>query len=375
MIGPNERTSLHIQVRRVYFHARQKKVTPIKQENKKIRKITMTTIKDVARLAGVSTTTVSHVINKTRFVAENTTKKVSAAIDTLNYAPSAVARSLKCNSTRTIGMLVTKSTNPFFAEVVHGVEEYCYKEGYTLILCNTEGNVAKQCDYLRMLTEKRVDGLFIMCSDINQELMSLLEKKQDLPMLVMDWGRQHMHIDCIRDNAEEGGYLATKHFIDNGHTNIACISGQLDKIICQMRLRGFRRALAEAGLTENPNWVVEANFECDGAAEAAKKLLLNDVLPTAVFCFNDIMALAAISTFQQAGLNVPDDISIIGYDNIDLAPFFSPPLTSINQPKNQLGKTAIKLLLKRLSNKESQQQIFEMQPELIVRCTVKNLNG
>ncbi|CZF85685.1 HTH-type transcriptional repressor PurR [Grimontia marina] len=335
----------------------------------------MATIKDVARLAGVSTTTVSHVINKTRFVAENTTKKVWAAVDELNYAPSAVARSLKCNSTRTIGMLVTKSTNPFFAEVVHGVEEYCYKEGYTLILCNTEGNLSKQRDYLRMLAEKRVDGLLVMCSDLNEELLSLLEKKQDLPMVVMDWGTEHINTDCIQDNAELGGYIATKHFIENGHTKIGCISGQMDKLTCRERLDGFRKALEEAGLTYNPDWIVEADFECDSAEEAANKLVALEERPTAIFCFNDIMALAAISTFRQAGLDVPNDISIIGYDNIDLAGFFSPPLTTIHQPKNRLGKTAIKLLMERLANKENQQQIFEMQPELIVRRSVKNLNN
>lgn len=335
----------------------------------------MATIKDVARLAGVSTTTVSHVINKTRFVAENTTRKVWAAVDELNYAPSAVARSLKCNSTRTIGMLVTKSTNPFFAEVVHGVEEYCYNEGYTLILCNTEGNLAKQRDYLRMLAEKRVDGLLVMCTDLNEELLALLEKKKDLPMVVMDWGARHVNTDRIQDNAELGGYIATKHFIDNGHTKIGCISGQMDRLTCHERLQGFRKALDEAGLLYNPDWVVEADFECDSTVEAANKLVALEDRPTAVFCFNDIMALAAISTFRQAGLDVPNDISVIGYDNIDLAGFFSPPLTTIHQPKNRLGKTAIKLLMERLANKENQQQIFEVQPELVVRRSVRNLNA
>lgn len=333
----------------------------------------MATIKDVARLAGVSTTTVSHVINKTRFVAESTTKKVWAAVDDLNYAPSAVARSLKCNSTRTIGMLVTKSTNPFFAEVVHGVEEYCYNEGYTLILCNTEGNISKQRDYLRMLAEKRVDGVLVMCSDISDELLALLEKKQDLPMVVMNWGTENVNTDCIQDNAQLGGYLATKHLIDNGHTKIACISGQLDRLTCQTRLAGYRKALHEAGIEENPSWIVEADFECDSAVEAAKKLISHGDRPTAVFCFNDIMALAAISTFRQAGLDVPNDMSVVGYDNIDLAGFFSPPLTTIHTPKRRLGKTAIKLLMERLANKESEQQVFEMQPELVVRRSVKNL--
>ncbi|WBA15922.1 HTH-type transcriptional repressor PurR [Salinivibrio proteolyticus] len=334
----------------------------------------MATIKDVARLAGVSTTTVSHVINKTRFVAEKTTEKVWQAVEELNYAPSAVARSLKCNTTRTLGMLVTKSTNPFFAELVHGVEDYCYKQGYTLILCNTEGNLEKQRDYLRMLSEKRVDGLIVVCSDLNEDLMLLLEKKRDLPMVVMDWGSHHIDTDRIEDNAELGGYLATKHFIDNGHTKIGCISGQMDKNTCKHRLNGYFRALKEANIPVNKNWLIEADFEADQAQIAAKQLATMSDRPTAVFCFNDIMALAAISTFNEHGLKVPDDISVIGYDNIDLTEYFSPPLTTIHQPKRRLGKTAVKLLLARIANNETQQQVFEMQPALVSRQSVKTLS-
>jgi LacI family purine nucleotide synthesis repressor len=334
----------------------------------------MATIKDVARLAGVSTTTVSHVINKTRFVAEKTTEKVWQAVEELNYAPSAVARSLKCNTTRTLGMLVTKSTNPFFAELVHGVEDYCYKQGYTLILCNTEGNLEKQRDYLRMLSEKRVDGLIVVCSDLNEDLMLLLEKKRDLPMVVMDWGSHHIDTDRIEDNAELGGYLATKHFIDNGHTKIGCISGQMDKNTCKHRLNGYFRALKEANIPVNENWLIEADFEADQAQIAAKQLATMSDRPTAVFCFNDIMALAAISTFNEHGLKVPDDISVIGYDNIDLTEYFSPPLTTIHQPKRRLGKTAVKLLLARIANNETQQQVFEMQPALVSRQSVKTLS-
>ncbi len=234
----------------------------------------MATIKDVARLAGVSTTTVSHVINKTRFVAEATQKKVWSAIDDLNYAPSAVARSLKCNSTRTLGMLVTKSTNPFFAEVVHGVEEYCYREGYTLILCNTEGNPTKQRDYLRMLAEKRVDGLLVMCSDLSDDLIAHLERQRaDLPMVVMDWGSRHISADSIQDNAELGGYIATKYLIEQGHSAIGCLAGPLDKLTCQERLNGFTKAMKEAGLSVNKDWILEAILKPTPRLNQPKSLL------------------------------------------------------------------------------------------------------
>lgn len=187
----------------------------------------MATIKDVARLAGVSTTTVSHVINKTRFVAEATQEKVMQAVQDLNYSPSAVARSLKCNSTRSIGMLVTQSTNPFFSEVIDGVESYCYRQGYTLILCNTGGIYEKQRDYIRMLAEKRVDGILVMCSDLTEELLAMLDSYNDIPKVIMDWGPQSSQADKIIDNSEEGGYLATKYLINNGHKDIACLKWPL----------------------------------------------------------------------------------------------------------------------------------------------------
>lgn len=333
----------------------------------------MATIKDVARIAGVSTTTVSHVINKTRFVAEATQEKVLAAVKELNYAPSAVARSLKCNTTRTIGMLVTQSTNQFFSEVIDGVESYCYRQGYTLILCNTGGIYEKQRDYVRMLAEKRVDGILVMCSDMTPELMEMLEGHSDIPKVIMDWGLEDSQADTIMDNSEEGGYIATKHLIDNGHKDIACLSGHFSKMACKERIIGFRRAMAEANLPVNEDWILEGNFECDTAVLAADKILAMDHKPTAVFCFNDTMALGLMSRLQQKGVKVPDDISVVGYDNIELSEYFSPPLTTIHQPKRRVGKNAFEILLERIKNKAHDRRVFEMHPELVARNTVKKL--
>lgn len=330
----------------------------------------MATIKDVARLAGVSTTTVSHVINHTRFVAEATTLKVQNAIEQLNYAPSAAARSLKCNTTQTIGMLVTKSTNPFFAEVVHGVEAYCYENGYTLILCNTEGDLTKQQDYLRMLAEKRVDGLLVMCSDLNDRLLALLERYHEVPMVVMDWAPNNSTPDRLQDNAEQGGYIATKYLIEQGHSDIGCLTGQKDKHTCQQRLNGFRHAMNEAKLPVREEWLMEGDFECDSAVQAAHHLLSLSHRPTAMFCFNDIMAMALISTLSQNGVRVPQDMSVIGYDNIELANYFSPPLTTVHQPKRRLGHTAVRILLERMKNGDRAPMTFEMHPEMVIRHSV-----
>lgn len=334
----------------------------------------MATIKDVARLAGVSTTTVSHVINKTRFVAETTQEKVKAAVQELNYAPSAVARSLKCNSTRTIGMLVTQSTNLFFSEVIDGVESYCYRQGYTLILCNTGGIYEKQRDYIQMLAEKRVDGILVMCSDLTEELLAMLDRHADIPKVIMDWGPESSQADKIIDNSEEGGYIATKYLIDKGHTDIACLSGHFEKLACSERIAGFRRAHQEANLSVNEDWILEGNFECDTAVLAAEKIVKMDKRPTAVFCFNDTMALGLMSRLQQRGIRIPEDISVIGYDNIELAEYFSPPLTTVHQPKRRVGKTAFEILLERIKNKEHDKRIFEMHPEIVERATIRDLN-
>ncbi|MBE8567516.1 HTH-type transcriptional repressor PurR [Vibrio sp. OPT20] len=334
----------------------------------------MATIKDVARLAGVSTTTVSHVINKTRFVAEATQEKVNKAVDELNYAPSAVARSLKCNTTRTIGMLVTQSTNLFFSEVIDGVESYCYRQGYTLILCNTGGIYEKQRDYIRMLAEKRVDGILVMCSDLTEELRGMLDRHADIPKVIMDWGPESSQADKIIDNSEEGGYLATKYLIDHGHSKIACLSGHLDKAACVERIAGYKRALNEAKIAADDNMIIEGNFECDTAVLAAEKIIKMVDRPTAVFCFNDTMALGLMSRLQEKGIRIPEDISVIGYDNIELAEYFSPPLTTVHQPKRRVGKNAFEILLERIKDKDHEKRVFEMHPEIVERSTVKRLN-
>ena len=189
----------------------------------------------------------------------------------------------------------------------------------------------------------------------------------------MDWSAKNISTDRIQDNAELGGYIATKHLIDNGHRKIGCITGPLNKLTCQERLSGFRRALKEANIKENPNWIIEADFEYASAAFATKEILKQTLRPSALFCFNDNMALAAISSFQLNGVNVPEDISIIGYDNIDFAAFSSPPLTSIHQPKFQLGVEAAQLLLERIHNKSIEKQVLELKPKLIQRNSVRSI--
>ena len=333
----------------------------------------MATIKDVAKMAGVSTTTVSHVINKTRFVAEETEKLVLQAIQDLKYSPSAVARSLKVNTTKSIGMIVTTSEAPYFAEIIHAVEEHCYRQGYSLFLCNTQNNAEKIRNHLDMLAQKRVDGILVMCSEYLPDSLNILTNFETIPMVVMDWG-PNVDTDIIQDNSFNGGYLATQHLIENGHTHIGIIAGELSKTTAKTRYEGFVHAMQEAGLTINPNWVMEGFFEPEDGYEYMNKILRQDTLPTAVFCCNDVMALGAISAIGERGLRVPDDISIIGYDNIHASRFYAPPLTTIHQSKSRLGVQAVNLLFERINHKSEQRETIEIHPELVVRKSVKKIS-
>lgn len=333
----------------------------------------MATIKDVANKAGVSISTVSHVLNSTRFVAEATKERVYQAIKELNYAPSAVARSLKVNRTRTLGMLVTTSTNPFFAEVIRGVEETCAAQGYTLILSSSGGDPLRQQASLKMLIEKRVDGILVMLSEDASELYSLLGTHPELPQVLMEWGHTQGDIYRIHDNPEQGGYLATRHLIDKGHTAIGCITGPADKSLTIDRLAGFRRAMQEAGLQENPQWIVEGDFEPEGGYAAAEALFAKPTQPTALFVFSDPMALGVLSAAHQHGKRVPDDLSVIGYDDVPMANYFSPPLTTIHQPKYRLGQKAAAILLAKVNKEEPQSKVLTLHPELIERSSVRDL--
>ncbi|EGQ9852880.1 substrate-binding domain-containing protein [Vibrio cholerae] len=333
----------------------------------------MATMKDIARLAGVSTSTVSHAINKSRFVSDEIAERVNNAAQQLNYAPSALARSLKMNRTKTIGMLVTTSTNPFFGEVVKGVERSCYHQGYNLILCNTEGDNQRMKASINTLLQKRVDGLLLMCSTLEGERLDVFDRYPDIPVVVMDWGPILFASDKIQDNSLQGGYMAAKHLIECGHREIGCITGPLIRHQAQMRYEGYKRALAEAGIAINPDWIVESDFECEGGYQAFEKLYQRGKLPSALFVSNDMMAMGVIQAASQRGLRVPDDLSLIGYDDVHIAKFMTPALTTIHQPKYRLGKAAVDTLLYRLENPDTTAQVVQLEPTLVVRNSVRKL--
>jgi len=272
-------------------------------------------------------------------------------------------------------MIVTTSESPYFAEIIHAVEDHCYRQGYSLFLCNTQNDPEKIKNHVEMLAKKRVDGLLVMCSEYTQHSLDVLSSFSSVPMVVMDWG-PNTDTDIIEDNSFTGGYLATKHLIDCGHKAIGLIAGELDKTTARTRYEGFVKAMNEANLPIHENWIMEGFFEPEDGYECMNKILAQDNLPTAVFCCNDVMALGAISAITEKGLRVPDDISIIGYDNIHSSRFYAPPLTTIHQSKSRLGAQAVNLLFERIANKDNdnhEKHRIAIHPELVIRKSVRNL--
>lgn len=318
-------------------------------------------------MAGVSTSTVSHVINKDRFVSDAVREKVETAIKTLNYAPSALARSLKINQTRTIGMLITASTNPFYSELVRGVERSCFERGYSLVLCNTEGDEQRMNSNLETLMQKRVDGLLLLCTETHQPSQEIMQRYPSIPTVMMDWAPFNGDSDLIQDNSLLGGDMATQYLINKGFTRIACITGPLDKTPARLRLEGYREAMTRAGLTIREGDEIESDFEFGGGFDAMQTLLAMNERPQAVFIGNDAMAVGAYQALYQAGLKIPQDMAIVGYDDIELARYMTPPLTTIHQPKDELGELAIDVLIHRIAEPGLQQQRLQLTPILIER--------
>lgn len=306
----------------------------------------MATIKDVAALAGISYTTVSHVLNNSRPVSDQVRVKVEAAIKQLDYVPSAVARSLKAKCTSTIGLLIPNGVNPYFAELARGIEDYCERNGFCVILCNSDDNPDKQRGYLRVLLEKRVDGLIVSSVGGDPGLDGGLAGVRT-PMVVVDRELEGIEADLVRIDHELGGYLATRHLLALGHRHIACIRGPIQTSVARLRLCGYERAMAEANIQVQAHWVIQSDYTSPGGYRAAVELLANDP-PTAIFAGNDMIGIGVLRAAAERNIRVPRDLSVVGFDDIEMSRYVYPALTTVGQSIVELGESAAQMLLRRI---------------------------
>lgn len=336
----------------------------------------MVTIKDVARRANVSFTTVSHVINKTRPVSPDTAIRVNAAILDLGYLPSEVARSLKSNRTRTIGMIVTTTSNPFFGEVIRGVERACFEAGYALMICNTDDVTQHLVTYMQTLFAKRVDAVVVMTSNASPEFFRQLGQMDRVPVVAID-APPGAVASVVSDDSLFGGRIVADYLAAEGFRRVACVSGPAEHPRMADRIAGFRAGLAAHDLSLDPALLYRTVLTMEGGLKAARHLLALRPAerPQAIFALSDVMAIGLLRGIHEAGLSVPGDISVVGYDDIEFAGYTSPPMTTVRQPAIELGRVAAEVVIGHLDNDTPLPASIAVTPSLVVRQSVQVRRG
>jgi DNA-binding LacI/PurR family transcriptional regulator len=324
------------------------------------------TLKEVATLAGVSTATVSNVLNETKNVSDEVKNKVFSAIQELNYQPNIVAKSLRVQESRIIGLLISDIANPFFSIVVRGIEEELAKSDYSILLCNTDSSVEKEDKYLKVLIGKRVDGLIVSSTGNTGDYFRSMEKT-GVPMVFLNRCPDFMVSDVIMTNNIKGSYSGTEHLIRHGFEKIAIITGPISISTGKDRLTGYKRALEDYGITESDELVKEGNFDIESGYMKMKELMEQDNKPDAVFISNNSMTLGAYKYLKESGISIPDQLAVVGYDDSDWADIVDPPITTIKQPAYELGVHAARLILARIINNQVKREITYMDTELIIR--------
>lgn len=330
----------------------------------------LTGIREVARLAGVSVGTVSNVLNRPHMVAEETRLRVQAAIDRLGFVPNRGAADLRSGRSRMVGLIVPDITNPFFAEVARGAVDAANESEYVVVLCNSDDGRAMQGRYIDVLEEHRVAGVLINPVGKLPEQLARLRDRGSAVVCVDRTARASAYCSVWVDDAK-GGEIATQHVIDRGARSIALVNGPTALRACADRRRGARRAVAGAGLPASAlTEIVFDPMTVQAGVEAAKQLLKQRTLPDAIVCTNDLLAIGVSQRLTEAGVRIPGDVAVTGYDDIDLAAEAAIPLTSVRQPKYGLGYRATQLLLKEITEGNGHRhQRIAFAPELTIRAS------
>ena len=330
-------------------------------------------IKDVARLAGVSIATVSRCLNDPERVRPDTRKRVQSAIDETGYSPNTLAQSFRRGKTHVIMVVLPSVGDPFFTEVMAGIRDVASEQGYSLLINETQFNTMTADQIGSMVVSRQADGIALLASlsPFGTRVLSATSHRA-LPMVI---GCETItpelssypgiHIDNVAAAKE-----ATHYLLGLGHERIAFIYGEHKTLLTQDRENGYREAMTEANKTNDSGWVVEGKLSLEGAIEATEGLLANPIRPTAIFCANDEMAMGCLHAVKAAGLRVPDDISVVGFDDSRYAQIMDPPLTTIRQPARKIGERVMQRLLAEIENGRSHDAKPEIVPhELVIRSS------
>lgn len=330
------------------------------------------TIKDIAKMANVSVATVSRVVNNhPQGVSENKRAEILKLVEEYEYTPNLIAKSMVTNKTECIGLLIPDILNPFFQNLARGIEDYAMQQGYSVFLCNTDNQPSKYLNYVKAMRSKNVDGLIITGypPEIADEVGKLLAKAK---VVIIDRYIEESNYCQITTDNFTAAYQMTDYLIEMGHKQIACITGVKDLYINDERIRGYQRALEKHDIPYDEGLMFEGDFQL-ASGEYNTELILNSTSATAIFCFNDMMAQGAYKTCKKLGKSIPEDISVVGFDDIYVAELMNPPLTTVSQKSYKMGNMASRILIDWTKEDELEQKHITLANKLVKRESVKRL--
>jgi len=328
----------------------------------------MSSLQDVAERAKVSIATVSRVLNKSDKVVPETRATVEQALRDLGYRPSRVARRLRMKDGRAhlVGLIIPDIQNPFYAEIARGVEDVAYANEYALLLCNSDENPEKERFYLDVMQDESVDGLVLPPFD-ETDLAVVDIVKTGLPVVCVDRSLAKMKTDLVEVDNYQGALEAVRHLLDRGHKQIGLIEGRSQVSTSRERRRGYLDALTAAGITPRKEWMRAGDFKQESGRVLVHELLDLRKPPTALFVCNNLMTVGALAALHQRGRRVPQDVAVVGFDDLPWAEALDPPPTVVRQPAYDVGRQAMELLLKRISEPTRPPVTVRLLPELVVR--------
>ncbi len=328
----------------------------------------MVTLKEVAEKAGVSVATVSRVLNAPEKVKPPTRSRVQAVVQALDYRPSRVARRLRVSygHSNLLGLVIPDIQNPFFADITRGVEDVAYAHGYALILSNSDESIEKQRLCLDTLCMESVDGVILPpVREQDEDVAGLIER--GIPVVYVDRRMKKIRFDTVVSSNEQGAYEAVSLLIRRGHQRIGLIGGIPNISTSKERRQGYEHALVEHGLALDPALIREGDSRHESGYQIARELLQQPHPPTALFTGNNLMTLGALAAIHSLGLRIPDDVAIVGYDDMSWALALNPPLTVVSQPGYEIGRRAAELMLQRIAEPNRSPTLVTLQPRLVVR--------
>ena len=329
----------------------------------------MATIKDVAKLAGVSVATVSRVMNKSGYVNKETEQKVAKAIEDLHYEPNSVARGLAGKKTGTIALILPDITNPFFPEMARAVEDVASRHGFTVILCNSDDVGQKEKSYIEVLKRKYVDGIIFASNTLGPEDIEQM-KRNKMPLVVLDRAPANEACSVIRSQNRAGAKLAVEHLLEIGCHKIAHIYGPQELVTARHRLLGYEETVRELSWY-SPSLMVPGGFKIEGGVQAVEALLARHPDIDGIFAGNDLMAIGALKKLHKLGIKVPQDIAICGFDGIAITEVTEPELTTVAQPIYEMGRLAAETLIRQVETGLAESKVYELEVALMKRASTK----